>query len=814
MNRATVRVQDSRRASRQAAALLAVLCCAAGGRAQPVQGRILSVGFGASGEARHYIRAGQWFPILVELTSVGDQHRTVTLRVEQPDMDGDRVYYTEPSVTLTAGAEPRRVWCYAVSLGQQVSAPLAVELLDEEGARIAPPIDAPLYESISADTRVVLDVSARPVSGLRSIDSGAGAYSEAKYGERRFYQNICVANLAPSDLPDRWFGLEAANVIVWDEPDPDAVSDAQLRAVVEWTRRGGRLVVGIGQNWTKLQRSVLGELMPLEGDGQTLEVDTLPFFFKHFVGPAADEPRFERTIAVATAPLRSNATATFLDQAPGARSVPLISMRHFGSGRVMAVAARIRDLLDARAGERLLAELIDLPRNTPAFNEAESSDIFTILPAALLGVLTEPIDFRRLAGYWVLLAVLFVAAYILASTLASWVWLKKKSLTQLSWSVFAGFAVIASALSLGAVSMTTGLTGRLRSFSLVDMQAGEAEARGLTLFGYVSPSKDSVELQLEGEQAYLRGLSAAARATFATPKRYSDLTADARLTDVPMRATLKQFEGRWRTEIPGGVLGQLTADRASGRVTPDSWVANNFDFDLLGGYLLYIDPRLRARDGAVPYRVASVDQRDDRPLMNHKYLGASSVPPAVNVLVVPIARLQAGEKAAGLFAKEYAATETAWLQWSVSAAGPNPDNEPLLPTLWHVQNGARLGPADFAGANWVGALGRINLTGLEPLYAASLLASTRGLYLPTKRSGFDTFGTPITTGGLVDLDVTHWLAGGARRGQAVLLLVAQEPAPVTLTMDGSPLRASRGAALYRVRLPISYQGDPPSGTPQ
>ncbi len=60
-----------------------------------------------------------------------------------------------------------------------------------------------------------------------------------------------------------WIGLELADVVVWDDPDISAVSPAQLRALVEWVRFGGRLVVSASRNWQTISQSILAEVLPV-----------------------------------------------------------------------------------------------------------------------------------------------------------------------------------------------------------------------------------------------------------------------------------------------------------------------------------------------------------------------------------------------------------------------------------------------------------------------------------------------------------------------------------------------------------------------
>ncbi len=764
-------------------------------RAQPVQGDVVSVGFQARVPTGHVVRNGQWFPILVTLSGQGTQSYDVELRCERVDLDGDRVDYVEPHVAVTPEAGIKRVWCYAVTLKESTGQPLTIDIIGDDGALISR-MTSPMFESISNDTQLILDISAERVTGLDTINSPAEDYIDPAWGRRNYYRSICVATLPARDLPDRWLGLEAVDVIVWDEPDPGQLSIPQLAALVQWVRNGGQLVVGVGSAGVKLQKSVLARIMPLEFTQPAVEVRRLSIFERRYVH---SEQVFESPILVAVGRPAHDALVTFKDRLPDNRVVNLIALRCVGSGRVIATAARLSDLGRVSRRRAFYHELFDLNRNENEFNAKEAEQGF-MGPGLwrLYRPLIAQIEFQRLASARVLTAFAFVAAYILLATFGAWAWLKRRSLTHLSWVAFAAFAVVASLLSLGAVGLTRGVTGTVHSYSFVDLDADSDDARAMTYFGYKSNRRQFVDLSLPSEDGYLRGLSSGPGLSefYATPERYAAITGQAALAGTLVRATLKQFEGFWSGSLEGRVRGELTADRGTGKITLQSRLQNDLDMDFIGGYLLYIDPRLRERDGGVPYRVAGLNTRNDRPDQENKYYDSVKVPPAVNVLALKLPPMRAGEIISGLGTDQYEQYDAQRYRWK-NLNKPEPKTEPMLPTLRHYQL-----------ENWVKSLGTLGGELPRP-DAAALLASTRNLHLHNNRkTDFTSFGAPLNTAGLCDQDVTHWLT----RGQAVLLLLSEEPGPAKLHLGGKPKDSKEGRSIYRVRIPIKYAGRPPRGT--
>lgn len=775
-------------------------------QAQPVQGKITGVGFEAAVPARHVVRLGQWVPIVVELTAAGSERREVELRCQRSDLDGDHVVYLEPYVLVNPNAV-RRVWCYATTLKEEAGRPLRIEVVDKQDGTPLTTLTAPPFEPISNDTMLILDISTPRVTGLQTINDSATHYWGPDWGGRRYYRPVCVATLAARDLPDRWYGLEAVDVLVWDQPDPDALpSPAQLTALIEWVRNGGQLVVGIGPAWARIERSALAEIMPLRCTRPAVAAAKLPVFLRRYGRTGADN--FPRPITVAVGEPTRDALVSLRDELPDHRPFALIALRTVGSGRVIATAARLSDLIGAPVREEFYRELFDLNRNEPEFNDNEGKRVF-LMPTALHEPLTAGIQFQRLAGVRVLVAFAFVAGYILVATLGAWTWLRRRQLTHLSWTVFAGLAVVASLLSLGAVGLSRGVTGSVHSISLIDLEAGSADARARVYFGYRSSRRQRAELALPGSGNYLRPLASGLEPspTYATPQRYLADVQRAALHQTPLRATVKQFEGFWSGALtdPLGVArtirGELVADRASGKLLPQSWLRNELGVPILGGYVLYIDPRLVERPGVdegVPLRVAGRNQRSDRAAWEGKYYGSVRVPPAVNVLAVELPALEPDQRLGDLGAREYATYDNQRARWAAQFK-PNPKLEPMLPSLWHRQVG-----------QWAGAFGPWGAR-IRRDHAAALLASTRNLYLhnayDVRAPDFFSVGRAVTTTGLTSLDVTGWLT----RGQAVLLLLVDAPSEVSLEVNGRPRATARGWCLYRVRMPISYRGRPPTG---
>jgi len=766
---------------------------ASGASGQPVQGDVVQAGFPVGPVS--VFRTGQWFPIQVRLTVQGSQPFAGLLRAGGVDLDGDLVAYTE-NIALGPETPLKRFWLLATA-NSPTELWTKVDVLGGERelvTRLAMP-PQPLVSLLSEDL-LILDISYPAVSALDQLTTRGWSPGQRTAGDRAFYRNIVVSHLSPADLPDTWFGLEAVNVVVWDRPDPTALSIAQVDALVEWVRAGGQLVLGIGPNWAALRghKSGLPAILPLQGEGRTVEVDRLPVFAARAAPPGARDVPFESPVPVVVADLAPGALRTLGDAWSGG-SLHLISMRLVDSGRVVASAASLRDLLTAARGDlRVFREVLDLNAFTPKYRENQNEQMMTwagVLPREAYDDVVGVVGFTTTTTLSALVIFLFVVAYVLLATLATWAWLARRRRAHLSWAVFAGWAVVGSAASLATVAAIRGAFSRgLQSLSVLDLEAGQRAARGPVLFGYSSPVRQEVDLSLAGAGHYLRPLprSPDTRSTYVTPDRYEADTARARLTDVLVRATLKQFAGYWRGELRGTIRGELTVDRATGRLTPGSFVANDLEVPLAGGWLLFIDPR--HEDAGVPTRAAGLDLLYDRP----EAIQRPQVPPAYNILAVWVPAVDAGGVARELGADQYKAVDELVAAWR---RGPTRKREDLihrdLPTLWREQQ------------SWLGSWQAARLWFVGGPEKMLLLASTRGFLLPNAGENFDTVGPWFSTEGLPELDVTHWLL----RDTAVLLCWSPTPGPAALTRGTTRVQADSGLTVYRVRLPLTYVGSPP-----
>lgn len=745
---------------------------------QPVAGQVTVVGMRARSQSNFAVRSGCWVPLLCDLKLQVNDHFEGELVCEQSDLDGDIVSYRQPIVL----SSDKRVWLYAATKPREQST-MHVHIVDKQGTRVntldVPPVDVFHHDYF------ILDISERPAAQILGLH-GASALTGDLLVPRQYYRPVAVGVMTANELPDRWWGLESVDVVVWDKPDPDKLNPAQADALVEWVRNGGQLVLGIGPAWRRIQKSRLSELVPFAPDAPTVVVDDLPEFFGRFGRSSGATSRVGAPIEV-VAGGAARGFRVLRDTAPDGKRIDLLTAAPAGNGRVMAFAASLADVFQKSAVKReFFGQLFELSPFLEKWQETEGEQHYSIRSFRLAPAITQRIDFSGLGQLLRVAAVLFVGGYILAAVFVTWTWLARKGMAHLSWSVFAGCAVVASVLSMLAVNFTGGFSARVNCVQFLDLDAGTTQGSGRCWIGYRSPRRKVADFTLEGEGAYLRAKSPSGEAAllYATPTRYSTYAvaippAQPHVAQAVMRASLKQFEGFWRGPLDGTIRGQIVVDRGTGRVADESWIKNDLAVEITRGWLLYIDPRVRET------RVQS---------LLREWSGTKpNAVPASNILIVPIGSLKPTDRIAGFARALNQKLDNDISVWRAGAA--ESDKAPDLPTL-------RAAQLDWSHARDVVFS---NPTDEE----SALLASTRGYYVHMKES-LESVSLPLDGDGMVDCDVSDWLLSDqVSAGQAVLLAFSPTPGPARLTVDGAPVRMHAGMTLYRVRMPVVLIGTPP-----
>lgn len=598
----------------------ACVLLALGDDAQAVhlRGQILRVGYTGSGSDRtsspgDVYRVGRYAPVLVELTNDdGDQFDGV-VEVRQHDADGDEVVASREisirgtrRINLYVPGGPSRDDSYVGVGSQEGPAPFGVRVFDMENrlAKLFNDKGEPVIEltpprpvvATTGDVPLILDVSQRPVNQIDRL--------KKRERSREFMLLRCL----PKELPDHVSGLEMVDTVVWDGADPNLLDAVQNEAILEWVRRGGMLIVGVSRNWNLLSASRLGPFLPVRLSGtkthDSSDVSRRGEVFKGIVSENYSETNEEKLSArpltycpVTRSDLLGDAVVVVPSSPQGQEQIWVVR-RACGRGQIVLASAELQEMLTIDPGYvSLLRD--NLLRLGPFVESKERMDRLD-LQRDLFGLVAARTAFHAASGFYFTFAFAFVIAYIAVVTGASWGWLKRRNATRQAWVIFAGVAAAASGISLGAVQIVRAFGQGVHEVTIVDGRADSFEATASSYLGLKTASHVQLDLcvpfkwhdpslspEARGSLRAQPGeLQSRSRSTFSVPLRYEAVGPLGELRDVPLRATLKQFNATWRGEMTGRIKASLRHQSSTDdRLDSGSWIENQLGTDLRNCYV-------------------------------------------------------------------------------------------------------------------------------------------------------------------------------------------------------------------------------------
>jgi hypothetical protein len=201
-------------------------------------------------------RNGAWAPVYVKLKAspAGNVRDRYKLRVETTDTE-NTAYHYDVAVPALAPNDDYNAIAYVRpgAAGSEFS----VDLLTAEGRsvqgvpRLTREVDK---ETLGARDVLYLSVGGkmaemkRSILGLPALAVGAADDAMEQKGTVQF---AYIEN--DFDMPDLWFGYEAADVVILVTRDEKFINDLnsdngapRRKALAEWVRRGGTLIVSVG----------------------------------------------------------------------------------------------------------------------------------------------------------------------------------------------------------------------------------------------------------------------------------------------------------------------------------------------------------------------------------------------------------------------------------------------------------------------------------------------------------------------------------------------------------------------------------------
>jgi hypothetical protein len=459
------------------------------------------VGFPSGGNSSRY-KGGFWAPIYVQIRNESENKSDLIpagskVVVEMPDSDGmeSQFVQTLPSDIQAGGTEDVIVVARPVMYAGNFD----ISILGKDDRRLGTVKVPSTNGHIAVEANSVLYLAIGSLipqldSALKNIDKKEK--EEVGAGEPRPYDYAYLTQVA--DLPKRWSAYQGVDVIVLTTSNQDFVhallrDEDRIRALVDWVKHGGKLIISLGATnnlesrlelFRKLnllnveidsQPQVWSDSWGLNSVADWVRTQGSPVLDK-FINPAGEGKSIDvARLKIRAASLSPPGVVVPKPHDPGVNlqttDLPLIVQGKYGLGRVMLVAFDLDDApftnwagqasfwtaIQRTFGPKYMAPVanqVSMPRGFQ-----EQSDLNTKLKRGL-----ETIDVPVVSFGWV---ALFIVLYILVVGPLDYFFLKKvvKRL-ELTWITF---PVIVITISIGAYIVAYLLKGKDLRINKVDV---------------------------------------------------------------------------------------------------------------------------------------------------------------------------------------------------------------------------------------------------------------------------------------------------------------------------------------------------------
>jgi hypothetical protein len=186
-------------------------------------------------------RAGGLLPLQLRVTNSGPENLDCLLQLEQASSLGSEVSSSERSLSLPGRSDKRLlVYLPVPATMSRVTA----SLKDRRGSVVA---ERELQlEPLERRERLVAVLGEDRV-GLQSL---------------RLADPAVYSSRVEAPLPMDWYAWQAADVVVWPDPEPSLLRQEVWEALQHWIESGGRLVVAVPRGRSPLAGSALEHLLP------------------------------------------------------------------------------------------------------------------------------------------------------------------------------------------------------------------------------------------------------------------------------------------------------------------------------------------------------------------------------------------------------------------------------------------------------------------------------------------------------------------------------------------------------------------------
>ncbi len=282
------------------------------------------------------VKTGRWFPVAVNLSNTGAEGVQGEVRLRLVSSGGFEVAPNDFYATVDLPSNSNKVvWLY----GRMERPNISGFEVTFSGRGFRALKQSAAVAQLDEEQRLVVTI-ADADDGLQGALKSLRANGLFRGGKKpQFNANLQpVRSLqAPSkDVPDRWIGFDAADLVVLGDFVHTSLAPKQLDALRGWVQGGGNMVVVGGNNAARLNSSPLRDLWPIapttSAPANADEVQKLALRYQPNPKDGADRLGGAPVVVVRG---NLNAAATLKD---GTRETPMFAQGERGAGRVLQLA--------------------------------------------------------------------------------------------------------------------------------------------------------------------------------------------------------------------------------------------------------------------------------------------------------------------------------------------------------------------------------------------------------------------------------------------------------------------------------------------
>ncbi|MNO22241.1 hypothetical protein D3C76_120210 [compost metagenome] len=525
--------------------------------AEPAISIEAEVGYGGN------YKENEWTPLTITLKSDTDISGEIVVRAELPSMQGSVSQIKR--VDLPAGT-PKKISVGVIGNNfSKDNSSIRFYRDSAETGKYIPFASGKAYLQATYNQGAVIGVLASDpdtMNFLRALNENG--------------RSVTVTSLTGEQMPDDGLFLAPLDVLIVNNYSMDTAEDKQLKAITDWVKKGGTLVIAGGAGYTKSVKG-LEALSPVEYTG-TSEVTSLP----ELESAGGKSLTLSHPLTLSTASLKDGAVALL-----SYGNEPLFASWNVGKGGVLYAAYDAsQDPLDSWSGHAVVWSSV--LSNKLMSNDAHQGGSYKYSWNNLKSGLDYLLDyfpsltfppFSRL--FWLFIAYALIVAPVLYYVL------KKMDKREWAWLFIPVIAIIAS-VGIYYAGTSGKTTVRTHTLNVMELD-GSGFANRITASSLFVPRGGNYELQFDGgshvilkrEDGLFTGNSVS-NSTREFVREQEDAT-NVKLVDMTHRSIAKAWIDQVETREFGSFDIDVTYDEKG---QPQGSITNKVDRDFTNAALI------------------------------------------------------------------------------------------------------------------------------------------------------------------------------------------------------------------------------------